>query len=192
MPQTAVALAMDNSVATTREQLAELFRAHSTAVYLAAYRVTGDAMDAEDALQTVFVGLARRLPEIDVDPKAVPSYLKRAAVNAALDLLRRKQRTPAVPLDDAAVAQHDGPHPHLGDRVSDAALRDTLRLALAAESPRSAEIFVLRYFEGYGNGEIAAMLGTSPSAVGVVLHRTRARLREMLGDESEERTGDDR
>ena len=47
-------------------------------------------------------------------------------------------------------------------------------------SAKAAEIFVLRYFEGYGNNEIAGMLGTSRSTVNVILHRTRERLREEL------------
>jgi RNA polymerase sigma factor (sigma-70 family) len=74
------------------------------------------------------------------------------------------------------------------DAATDAELARRLRNALAAESARSAEVFALRYFEGYGNREIASMLGTSPSAIGVVLHRTRARLRQALGDVPEHRT----
>ena len=75
------------------------------------------------------------------------------------------------------------------DRIHDAGeIRGEIRTALAKMSPKAAEVFVLRYFEGYGNHEIARMLGASRSTINVILHRTRQRLREELvpgaGDES--------
>ena len=60
-------------------------------------------------------------------------------------------------------------------------MRDGLRQAMAGLSPRAAEVFALRFIEGYGNKEIAGMLGTSQTAIGVSLHRTRAQLRDELG-----------
>jgi RNA polymerase sigma-70 factor (ECF subfamily) len=50
-------------------------------------------------------------------------------------------------------------------------------------NPRAAEIFVLRYFEGYGNREIARLLQTSWSTVAVTLHRTRTKLKNDLKGE---------
>ena len=63
-----------------------LFREHHGAVYRAAYRITGNAMDAEDVLQTVFTRLLRRERQRPFRERG--SYLHRAAVNAALDLMR--------------------------------------------------------------------------------------------------------
>jgi RNA polymerase sigma factor (sigma-70 family) len=59
-------------------------------------------------------------------------------------------------------------------------LRDRLRDALGGLSRRHAEMFVLRYFEGLDNGEIAMQYDTSASTVAVTLHRVRARLAELL------------
>ena len=42
-------------------------------------------------------------------------------------------------------------------------------------------MFALRYFEGYDNGEIARLMGTSALVVGVTLHRARAKLRKEIG-----------
>jgi DNA-directed RNA polymerase specialized sigma24 family protein len=42
-------------------------------------------------------------------------------------------------------------------------------------------MFALRYFEGFGNAEIANLMKTSPLVVGVTLHRARARLRKEIG-----------
>ena len=60
-------------------------------------------------------------------------------------------------------------------------IRSEVRKALNGLSPRSAEIFVLRYFEGYDNHEIARMLGSSRSTIAVILHRARHRVREAIG-----------
>ena len=62
-------------------------------------------------------------------------------------------------------------------------LRDRVRAALADLNPRAAEIFILRYFEGYGNREIARLLNTSWSTIAVTLHRTRAKLQKELKGE---------
>src|SRR5579871_672189 len=79
--------------------LEQVFREHHAMVFRTAYRITGSNEDAEDVLQTVFLRLARR----EDDAAAVdhlPGYLRRAAINAAFDLLRSRQRTPSLPLED--------------------------------------------------------------------------------------------
>jgi RNA polymerase sigma-70 factor (ECF subfamily) len=187
-----VALVKDQPASTRREGLESLYREHSAQVFNAAFRVTGNAMDAEDVLQTVFLGLARRLRELDVEPEAWPFYLRRSAINASLDLLRGRKRRRTEPIESTTQDAADAAGSGRDDRAEEAELRESLRLALASESSRSAEVFALRYFEGYGNREIARMLGTSPSAIGVVLHRTRARLRGRLGDDAGERMRSER
>jgi RNA polymerase sigma-70 factor (ECF subfamily) len=151
--------------------LERIFLDHKDLVFRAAYRVTGNANDAEDVLQTVFLRLVRleKFPEI----ANLPGYLHRSAVNASLDLLRSRKETSS--LDDgseqAEIASTDhGPH--------SAELRDWLRQALARLNPRWAEMFVLRFIEDYSNREIAGMMKTSPAVVAVVLHRTRALLKK--------------
>jgi len=160
--------------------LEALFREHHGAVYRAAYRITGDAMDAEDVLQTVFTRLLRREEQPDLSENA-GSYLHRAAVNAALDLMRRRKRARKVDLDevgDNLVDTHD-PGP---ERARDSReIKVRLRQAMSRLSPRQAEIFTLRYLEGWGNLEIAKMLGASQTSIAVLLHRARHRLQKELG-----------
>jgi RNA polymerase sigma-70 factor (ECF subfamily) len=59
-------------------------------------------------------------------------------------------------------------------------MRGLLRRAIARLAPRAAEIFALRYFEGYSNPQIASMLDLSAAGVAVTLHRTRTRLQEEI------------
>ncbi len=153
-----------------------LFRDYHDLVYRTAFRITGNAEDAEDVLQTLFVRLLRRdvLPEIERNPKA---YLHRAAINIALDIIQSRKRQ--APGDDA-VFQVEDRTPGQDRQSSGSEVRKSLRLALAELSPRAAEIFVLRYVEGYDNVEIARMLRTSRSTVAVLLFRARAHLKKSL------------
>jgi RNA polymerase sigma-70 factor (ECF subfamily) len=159
--------------------LEELFRTHHATVVGAAYRITGNTTDAEDVLQTVFIRLLRRQDAAALIENA-GGYLRRAAVNAALDLVRDRQTGKHVSLDayptDLATGAAAAP-----DRQQEAReMRDLIRRAIAQLAPRTAEIFALHYFEGYSNPEIAQMLGLSAAGVAVTLHRTRTRLQEEI------------
>jgi RNA polymerase sigma-70 factor (ECF subfamily) len=169
--------------------LGAIFEQHHGAVYRAAYRVTGNAMDAEDVLQTVFTRLLRRSgadgreggqPRLDPS-QAVGSYLHRAAVNAALDLLRSRRRSRLVALGEVEQELIDDESPGPERRTSGRELGRRLRAALSRLPPRQAEIFALRYLEGLGNLEIARQLGSSQTAIAVILHRARHRLQKELG-----------
>jgi len=161
--------------------LTSLFQHHQKTVYWAAYRVTGSEADAEDVLQTVFTRLSRReeLPDFSGNPKA---YLKRAAVNASLDVLRSRKPGRTVALSDIEGFLSGRENERPDRQQSSAEFRDWLRNAIGQLSPRAAEVFTLRFLEGYGNHEIAKMLGTSQSTIAVTLHRTRNRLRHQLED----------
>ncbi|MES1257563.1 MAG: sigma-70 family RNA polymerase sigma factor [Acidobacteriota bacterium] len=149
--------------------LERAFDAHHAMVFRAAYRVTGNAADAEDVLQTVFLRLAGRDLSVEVidNPEG---YLRRAAVNASLNLLAQRARR-NVPLESA-------PEPHAGSDQQD--LREVLRLAMATLGGRTAEMFALRFIEGHSNGEIADMFGVSSLVVGVTLHRARRQLQKEI------------
>ena len=157
--------------------LESVFLEHQRRVFRAAYRITGNAQDAEDVLQTVFLRLAR---QGDAASLANPSsYLYRAAVNAALDLLRARKERSSVVLEEAHGAP-DSPA-RRPDQVHEAAeLRAWLRQAIAGLPPRAAEVFALHHLEGLDNGEIARALGVSRMSVAVTLHRARWRLKNQL------------
>jgi len=176
-----------NSESRPAVELEQIFRDNHRRVIRAAYRITGNAQDAEDVLQTVFLRLARREGGSPLSD-TLGNYLHRAAVNAALDVVRSRKASRSTPLDEVsgvlAATSGDGP-----EELQDGAeLKQRIRSALARMSARAAEIFILRYFEGYGNHEIAKMLGTSRSTVNVILHRTRIKLRHEIAPDLGETT----
>jgi RNA polymerase sigma-70 factor (ECF subfamily) len=158
---------------TVRPGLEQIFLSHKDLIFRAAYRITGNASDAEDVLQTVFLRLVRQEDISAINN--LPGYLHRSAVNAALDLLRSRKDAQTVSLD-ADPHQMDAVSLDTAARVTE--LRDWLRQALARLNPRWAEMFVLRFVEDLSNREIAGLMKTSPAVVAVVLHRTRALLKK--------------
>ena len=160
--------------------LEAVFRAHHARVLQAAYRVTGNAADAEDALQAVFLGLARRNDSLPAVPEQAGAYLQRAGVNAALDLVRRRRREAETPLAEIEplVADESGAQPDAGHRRR--ALAAWLRSALTRLPPQAAEAFALHFLEGKEHQEIADAMGTTRNNVAVLLHRARRQLREEI------------
>ena len=160
---------------STAADLEQVFREHHALVFRAAYRVTGNANDAEDVLQTVFLRMLKR--DKDAEPVTnLASFLHRAAVNAAVDLVRAKKNIRNIPLDEMEPVLAESPHRNPERTHNAKEIRDWLREAVARLNPRIAEMFTLRFFEGKENPEIAEILKTTPGTVAVTLSRTRDRL----------------
>lgn len=154
-----------------------VYRESSDAVYRSAYRILGNTQDAEDVLQTVFLRFLRR--DVSLGTIEEPEhYLRRAAVNAALDVIRgRKAATTS--LTDLAHEPATRPQQELTARLRD---------AISRLEPKWAEVFLLRYVEGYGNKEIAEFLDTTQTLVAVTLFRARRKLQTEIRLESIERS----
>jgi RNA polymerase sigma-70 factor (ECF subfamily) len=150
-------------------EFSRVFEKHHELVFRTAYRITGNAADAEDVLQTIFLRLLRR-DSGDRFAGQEESYLRRAAVNASLDVIRARQTAAKVPLGETAAQTSGSPFE----------LRDCLCRALAGLNPRSAEIFALRYLEDFTNQQIARALNLSQVHVAVTLHRTRRQLQKEM------------
>ena len=160
----------------------EIYREHSPFVYRTAKGILGNSHDAEDVLQSIFLGLIQRElpPDLTRNPRA---YLYRAAVNRSLDMIEARRRRHAL-MGDAA---------QFGDSASvdstfEEELHKRLYEAIAQLGSASAEILILRYVHNLSDAEIAKMIGTSRGVIAVRLFRSRARLRKLLrgplGDKS--------
>ena len=148
----------------------ELYERHYEAVFRAAVRVTGNPSDAEDVLQTVFL---RVLWQADHEEAArrPAAYFRRAAVNAAVDLLRRRTLRAETVYDDRA--PRDGVEPPV-------LLKERLRRAIATIDRDDATLFLLRHVEGLSNEELAGMFQLEKNNIAVRLHRIRRRLQTEM------------
>jgi len=146
-----------------------VYREFGDAVYRSAFRILPNAEDAEDVLQTVFLRFLRRdmlLGAVD----NVEAYLRRAAVNAALDIVRSRG-TKVSSFEELKREPSTAARQELHSRLRD---------ALSQIEPKWAEMFVLRYVEGYGNKEIATLLNLSQTLVAVTLFRARKKLQNEI------------
>jgi RNA polymerase sigma-70 factor (ECF subfamily) len=150
--------------------LAELYERHAETVFRAALRITGNPADAEDALQTVFLRvLGQREPDLSAGRRA--AYFRRAAVNAAVDLLRRRADHAATAYDDEAAHAGVEPAP---------LLKEQLRRAITTLDPDDASLFLLRHVEGLSNQELADLFQLEKNNIAVRLHRIRMRLQAEM------------
>jgi RNA polymerase sigma-70 factor (ECF subfamily) len=150
--------------------LSDLYRQHADSIYLTALRVTGNAADAEDVLQSVFLRIVDH--GLSLDPMRQPAhYLRRAATNAAIDLLRKRAVLPEAGIEDWHAA---------ASNEKFLVAKDRLRRALASIPAQDAELFVLCYLEGYSYDELAEQFAVERSTIGSRLHRIRAVLQQYL------------
>ena len=163
------------------DQVAEWVERYGRMVFAAAYRILGNPEDAEDAIQEMFLKLLdRRYDHLFAETgKEMGPYLRVTASHCAVDLLRckSKEKQVHVELFEEIEASDDQNPRHRADGKQKAAL---LRQALNALPERDAQIFALRYFEDLSYEEIVEQMNLNINQVGVVLHRSRHRLQEIL------------
>jgi RNA polymerase sigma-70 factor, ECF subfamily len=155
---------------TLSTEFADLYENHYAAVYRTALRITGNPADAEDVLQTIFLRVLNQGGRLNT-PHAPEAYFRRAAANAALDLLRRRVSHNEVQLDESSSDM---------SVENTAFLKERLRRAIAILDHNDAIIFLLRYVEGLSNGELAELFGLEKNNIAVRLHRIRQNLQAEI------------
>jgi RNA polymerase sigma factor (sigma-70 family) len=152
----------------------ELYRSSRDDVYSYAAGLLRDRSAAEEATATAFERAYRRRRQFDPKRGSGRAWLFGIARNAALDELRRRKRI--APVEGEHVF---GSEPDPGDA---AVRRQTVMAALETLSGREREVVALKFFAGLSGAEIAAVIGTSESNVGTLLHRTIEKLRKACDE----------
>ena len=155
----------------------QVVREHSARVYRLAYRLSGNAQDAEDLTQDTFIRVFRSLASYQ--PGTFEGWLHRITTNLFLDMVRRRQRIrfDALPDDTEKLA---GSAPSPEQVYTDTHLDPQIQAALAALQPEFRAAVVLCDIEGLTYEEIAATLGIKLGTVRSRIHRGRVQLREAL------------
>ena len=136
-------------------------------------RLVGDADQAEDVAQEVWIQIFRALPTYRGDAQ-FSTWAHRIAVNRTLNALRRLRRLDKLETgieEDSASVDHDG------DR---SILAATIDEAVQHLAPGARAVFLLHDVEGYTHEEIAAELGITAGGSKSQLFKARAKLRRLL------------
>lgn len=158
-------------------------------VYGLAYRILGQAQDAEDATQQTFLALIGHIADFRQE-SSLATWVLRIATNHALKILRKKRTVKMIAMSDMGSEEGYGdvPHPEFiapwsrtaEEIAQDAEVQAELEKGLEGLDEKYRLVFVLRDIEGLSVRETAEALGLTESSVKVRLLRARLALRERL------------
>lgn len=156
---------------------AQLMERYAGAVFNLAYRMLGDAHEAEDATQEIFLRAYTNLARFDQERK-FSTWLLSIASNYCIDRLRRR-RLRWLTLDDTVLTM---PSPAKGpDRAAiEREERDAVQRALLRLPPAYRQIAVLRYWHDLSYEEICLVTRLPESTIKTRLHRARRMLADAL------------
>jgi RNA polymerase sigma-70 factor (ECF subfamily) len=160
--------------------LGELHRRYHRRLESVAYRVLGDASDAEDVVQRIFLGLPNAAYR---GTATLWTYLYRAALNGAVNVLRARRRREALQERElrrvlaAAAEEADNPEA----RVLEGEILGAVAQALLQVKPQHRRALVLRIVWDLSNTQIAERERVPLATVGTWLRRGREELRAALG-----------
>lgn len=164
-----------------------LVKRHTERFYAAAYRICGQADEAEDVLQEAFLKLWRRPESYDADRGAkFTTWFYRVVVNAAKDKMRSRRKEFGSDIvyfvEDTADNQQEAMQARQEEERIERGIQglpERQRLALN-----------LCFYEGLSNKEAAGIMGVGVKALESLLMRAKAKLREeLLSDDREHRNG---
>lgn len=177
------------SEAGAAARLAREFDARAPSLYRFFAVRTGDAHQADDLMQQLWLNARGRITE--AEPENVEAWLRVIARNLLRTEWRQRARRPMqVPIADPEHAAR------LADELVDGELparelerretRDQLLLAITALPAAEQELIIGQYFENASQAELAARTGVSERAVEGRLYRARQALRAKLARLDEE------
>jgi RNA polymerase sigma-70 factor (ECF subfamily) len=164
----------------------ELSKRHASKVFQAAYRITRNRQDAEDALQDSFLKAFLHVKDFQ-ERSSFSTWLTRIAMNSALMILRKKRGGFEISIDSTDGHAGNFETWELRSPMEDPESRYirrergcVLREAIVRLPPVFRDVVELRQAREYSTREIAQALGISVPAVKSRLSRAKSALRTSL------------
>lgn len=159
-----------------------LIDAHYANIYRLCHRFLGNAMDAEEAAQDVFIQFYQAIDRYQPEAK-LSTYLYKLAVNRSLNGLRTRKRQRLLPFSSKQEEKNEwagdeGDRPDLQLEQDERALAVRKAIDSLPENQRTAVI--LQRFHDLPYEEIAKIMGCSVSSVESRLHRAKQSLSKKL------------
>ena len=142
-----------------------------------ARRMLGDAGEAEDVAQEVFVRAWKQAPRWTPGGGRFDTWMHRVALNLCYDRLRRRREQPM-----AEPPEQVDPSTGAEQGLQDADVSRRVEAAVAALPERQREAVVLCHYQELSNIDAAALMGVSVEALESLLSRGRRALRAALTD----------
>jgi RNA polymerase sigma-70 factor (ECF subfamily) len=166
----------------------EFVELYKKRVYFLALDMVGNAVDADDVSQEVFLKVHRSFGTFKKDAK-LSSWVYRVAYNACIDHIRKRELTPAPAGDEVLESRFHGEvfpawsaaPADPGRAVETAQLQARIARALDRVSPQEKAVFLLRHYDELRLKEIAETLHLSIGSVKSYLFRAIRKLQKELG-----------
>ena len=164
--------------ASERDQaaFAELYNAYVDKIYKYIYYKVGNAPDAEDLCEQVFLKAWEAIGRYTWCGYPFSSWLYKLAHNVVVDHYRTRRE--AVPLDTAFATSDEpvDPDTTLQQMVEAAELRDAINQLTVEQR----QVIALKFIEGYENTEIAQMMNKKEGAIRALQYRALRSLQGIL------------
>ncbi|HXH67423.1 MAG TPA: RNA polymerase sigma factor [Candidatus Limnocylindrales bacterium] len=183
------AMAVERTLGGDRDAYRVLVERHNRTVYKMAYRIMGNAHDAEEVVQESFLRAYQKLKQFAGNAN-FGTWVYRIAANYAIDRIRQRnaeetrRRVPiksdgdSLEVDPLSQVQDGSPSP---ERLAGSAqLADRMKAALAELSPAERTAIVMRHWDGCGIEEIAVVLKSNPNATKNTVFRAVQKLRRAM------------
>lgn len=170
-----------------RKAFEEIYQLYHRRIYNAVYGMLGDADDAQDVTQDVFIRLHYALPTLRAD-EAFSTYLYRIALNLCRDRARRKKRVRFQSIDtprageDGDVEPMDFPDSAKlpEEKMTNDELQVRVREAVKTLSHDHKTVIMMHHFQGMEVNDIARLLDIPTGTVKSRLARGRDQLHRKL------------
>jgi RNA polymerase sigma-70 factor (ECF subfamily) len=171
-----------------RDLFQDLFKRYEHVLFNFAFKMCGQASDAEDVVQEAFINVYKYLDSFRYETK-FKNWLYRILTSACIKKRRQSKFAPErelsldefLPADEADVQQEVPLWAALPlEQLLNEELGQVVRKAIVALPEKYRVVVVLRDIEGFSTEETAQILNLSPANVKVRLHRGRLFLRDKL------------
>jgi RNA polymerase sigma-70 factor, ECF subfamily len=169
------------------QQLQQILATGLPPLYRRAYRILGDAANAEDAVQDALLAAYTHLDQFRGQAQ-ISTWLTAIVINCARLQLRRRPKHIHVSLDESneelqpiSVSNRLADHrPNPEDKSIESDLSERLRHLYQQLSPKLRRTFHLRDVQGLSIRETARILGVPTGTVKAQSARARARLKKLM------------
>ena len=177
-----------STIAPIQQEFERLFQRSQRRAYSLAYRLTGNAADAEDVTQDAYVRAWNNFDSYDAT-RSFEGWLFRIITNRVIDMRRRQKRVPMYSLDSPIHGDEDGqplahefasPNSNPEDIVVGPVMEEKLQSALAGLPTDYRTAILLCDVEQRSYQEIADTMHCAIGTVRSRIHRARVMLRKQL------------
>ena len=168
--------ALERAAQGDKEAFGVLYERYVGRIYNYIYYRTGNAFEAEDLTERVFLRAMRHI--VNYRDRGLPfsAWLYRIAHNLVANWHRDNSRRKEIPLDDALLTQQRSEHPER--ELLQAEERDGLLRLLRTLPADRQQLLILKFIDHMSNAEIGQIMGRTEGAVKSLYHRTLTALRE--------------